>query len=273
MSNMNEHMASYEYHKMQLIGNLNQMATNMREAANAAEQLVQMIGAFPYGANPGAFAALANGQYQMPVMPPMPMVQDEHGKKRKSRGEDADGKRKVKKIKDPLAPKRPPSSYLLFQNDVRNELKAKNPGMRNNELLSAIAKLWSEMPQDQKDQYEQRNKAAKDTWLAQKLVYEQGKAGAAAVPVKVAAVPAVAAPVAAIPVAAAPAPAAAAAQSDTSEEEEDDDEESSGSADASSDGESPVEPPPKKSKKEAVAAATPSKEEGKKEKKHKKAKA
>ena len=75
----------------------------------------------------------------------------EGGKKRKSRGEDAEGKRRAKKPKDPNAPKRPASSYLLFQNDVRNELKAKNPGMRNNELLSAIAKLWAEMPQEQKD--------------------------------------------------------------------------------------------------------------------------
>ena len=123
----------------------------MREAAGAADQLVQMIVAFPYGPNPPAFAALANGQFQMPVMPPVPIAHDEHGKKRKSRGDDADGKRKIKKPKDPNAPKRPPSSYLLFQNDVRSELKAKNPGMRNNELLGAIAKLWSEMPQEQKE--------------------------------------------------------------------------------------------------------------------------
>ncbi|KAI0706943.1 HMG-box, partial [Cerioporus squamosus] len=113
-----------------------------------------------------------------------PIAQDEHGKKRKSRGgDDADGKRKVKKIKDPNAPKRPPSSYLLFQNEVRSELKAQNPGLRNNELLGAIAKKWSEMPQEQKDEYERRNRAAKDKWLAQKAVYESGKTGEAPVPV------------------------------------------------------------------------------------------
>lgn len=86
------------------------------------------------------------------MMPVMPMAQDEQGKKRKSRGDDPEGKKRAnKKTKDPNAPKRPASSYLLFQNDVRQELKAKNPTMRNNELLSAIAKMWAEMPQEQKD--------------------------------------------------------------------------------------------------------------------------
>ncbi|KAI8984941.1 HMG-box, partial [Trametes punicea] len=105
-----------------------------------------------------------------------PMAQDDQGKKRKSRGDDGEGKKRARKPKDPNAPKRPASSYLLFQNDVRNELKAKNPGMRNNELLSAIAKMWADMPQEQKDEYERRNKVAKDAWLAQKAIYE-GKTG------------------------------------------------------------------------------------------------
>ena len=110
-----------------------------------------MLSAMTWNGSAPAFAALPNGQYAMPVMPPMQMAHDDHGKKRKSRGDDSDGKRKHKKPRDPNAPKRPPSSYLIFQNDIRAELKAKNPGMRNNELLSAISKLWSEMPQDQKD--------------------------------------------------------------------------------------------------------------------------
>ena len=117
-------------------------------------------------------------------------------------------KPKVKRTlpRDPNAPKRPPSSYLLFQNDVRAELKAKHPEMRNNELLGAIAKLWGSMPQEQKDVrcvspvpslpstacpdsapflqvYEARNKVAKDEWMAQKKVYEAGKPGALGEPV------------------------------------------------------------------------------------------
>ncbi len=121
----------------------------MRDCANFADQFAGIINTLTYNGNPPPFPTLPNGQYPMPVAPPI-LVQDESGKKRKSRGEDAEGKRK-KKVKDPNAPKRPPSSYLLFQNDVRSELKAKNPGMPNNELLGAISKLWAEMPQEQKD--------------------------------------------------------------------------------------------------------------------------
>lgn len=121
----------------------------MKECAAVAEQYAHIISGVPYMGNPNVFPPLANGQYPMPIM--APMGQDEQGKKRKSRGDDGEGKRRVKKPKDPNAPKRPASSYLLFQNDVRNELKQKNPGMRNAELLSTISRLWSEMPQAQKD--------------------------------------------------------------------------------------------------------------------------
>ncbi|RDX52971.1 HMG-box [Lentinus brumalis] len=258
-----EMQTQFDYQRLQLIGSITHIANSMREAAAAADQ---MINALTYGGQNPPFPQLPNGQYAMPVMPPLQVAQDEHGKKRKSRGEDADGKKKAKKVKDPNAPKRPASSYLLFQNDVRSELKAKHPGLRNNELLGHIAKLWSEMPQDQKDKYEQRNRAAKDEWLAHKAVYESGKTGATPVPATVAA-PAVPAPIAAPPI-----PVAAPVVAETSEEEDDDEEASSGSPEASSDEDASPQPPSKKSKKE-VAAPTPAKEEGKKEKKHKKAKA
>ena len=187
----------------QVIGSLSTLANNLRECASYADQFAQVIHALPWGGQPGAFP-IPNGQYPISMMPPMPMVHDDHGKKRKSR--DEDGRRKQKKPRDPNAPKRPPSSYLLFQNDVRAELKAKHPEMRNNELLGAIAKLWGSMPQEQKDVrcvspvpslpsnacpdsapflqvYEARNKVAKDEWMAQKKVYEAGKPGAPGEPV------------------------------------------------------------------------------------------
>ena len=87
-----------------------------------------------------------------PPAPAPPPAQT--GGKRKARDADdaVEGKKKRKvKPKDPNAPKRPASSYLMFQNDVRQELKAKNPHLPNNELLNLIAKAWSEMPKEQKD--------------------------------------------------------------------------------------------------------------------------
>lgn len=120
----------------------------MRNCAQFAEQFAQLITPLAY---PGAPIMFPNGQ--LPPMPPPQMEQT--GTKRKSRGGDEEvegGKRKRKtKPKDPNAPKRPPSSYLLFQNEVRQELKQKHPTISNNELLAKIAKAWSEMPKEQKD--------------------------------------------------------------------------------------------------------------------------
>ncbi|CDO74190.1 hypothetical protein BN946_scf185043.g242 [Trametes cinnabarina] len=245
----------------QLIGSLNALTHSLRECAVYAESYMHALMGQPYPHPP----PFPNHQFAMGMVPAMmPVAQEEQGKKRK-RGEDADGKKRAKKPKDPNAPKRPASSYLLFQNDVRNELKAKNPGMRNNELLSTIAKLWAEMPQEQKDEYERRNRQAKDNWLAQKAIYEgknvDGAVAAAAPPIPVA-VP-VKAPVPAPAPAPAPAVAATPSSSDESSPEDDDSD-----SDSSSDDETAV-PPPKKSKRDITKDEATSK----KEKKHKKSKA
>lgn len=63
------------------------------------------------------------------------------------------GKKKrtvTKKKKDPNAPKRPPSSYLMFQNEIRKELKTQHPEIKHSELLTMISKQWAEMTDEQK---------------------------------------------------------------------------------------------------------------------------
>lgn len=128
------------------MGSLGAVAETMRNCAAIAEQFAQMIPHLPLGPG-GGMAGHANGQYA-PIAamgPPLATTG-----KRKSRGEEVEGKRK-RATRDPNAPKRPASSYLLFQNDVRQELKAKHPSLPNNELLGIISKLWSDMPKEQKD--------------------------------------------------------------------------------------------------------------------------
>jgi hypothetical protein len=74
--------------------------------------------------------------------------------KRKADDDDdltANGKRKrTTKKKDPNAPKRPASSYLLFQNEVRKEIKAQFPQLSNTELLNVVKTNWNEMSEEQK---------------------------------------------------------------------------------------------------------------------------
>lgn len=234
---------------MQLIGSLGAVAETMRNAATFAEQFAQMLGPLTF---PGAPLMFPNGQ-----MPQMPPPQAETTGKRKSRGEDdGEGKRKRKtKPKDPNAPKRPPSSYLLFQNEVRHELKAKHPNIPNNELLGKIAKAWSEMPKEEKDRYEERHTASKNLYLEQKKQYERTLTGDASTAEAVN--PAVIAPAAAPT----PLPAPSSDQEEDENEGGDDDEKDDSSSATSSDDEEEARPPPKKSK--------PDSKNGSKEKKRK----
>lgn len=54
------------------------------------------------------------------------------------------------KPKDPNAPKRPASSYILFQNEIRKQLKDQHPELTNAELLNMISDIWKKMSEDEK---------------------------------------------------------------------------------------------------------------------------
>ena len=72
---------------------------------------------------------------------PVPMPSGEVKKERKQR---------TTKPKDPNAPKRPPSAYILFQNDVRDGLRKSNPEMAYKDLLGVISQKWKDLPENQK---------------------------------------------------------------------------------------------------------------------------
>ncbi|OCH85034.1 HMG-box protein [Obba rivulosa] len=251
--------------KLGLMGSLGAVAEALRGCASQIDHFAQLVSHTPL--TPNGMLPPANGQYAIAVHPPQTPATG----KRKGRGaEDADGRKKVKKIKDPNAPKRPASSYLLFQNDVRKELRDKFPNMPNNELLSHIAELWKNMPPEQKDAYEQRQKVAKNEWMVQKTAYE-ARGTDAATPVAVTVSPVVA-PAKVTEAAPVPSPETVATPVLASSEEEDSTEEQASSEAESSEEEAETPPPPKKARKSA--APTPvatSKVE--KEKKHRKSKA
>jgi len=65
--------------------------------------------------------------------------------------EDAGKRRKrEKKAKDPNAPKAPPSAYIMFQNDVRNRVRAEHPGVQYKELMGMISKQWNALTTEKK---------------------------------------------------------------------------------------------------------------------------
>jgi len=82
-------------------------------------------------------------------------MQEENSKKRKNDQDDEPtGKKKrgpkEKKVKDKDAPRRAPSAYLIFQNEIRRKTKEQNPNIPNNELLQMISKKWSDLPSEER---------------------------------------------------------------------------------------------------------------------------
>ena len=58
--------------------------------------------------------------------------------------------KKQKKIRDPLAPKRPPSAYLLFANSTREAVKAEQPELSFKEVVTELARRWGGLGEEEK---------------------------------------------------------------------------------------------------------------------------
>jgi len=104
----------------------------MRHCANVADQFAHMLGNLSV---PGAVHAGSK----------------RHG----TEEEDVEGavkRRRTanKKAKDPDAPKRAASSYIFFQNDLRQELRKQHPEISPAEIMSRVSKQWAEMTPEQK---------------------------------------------------------------------------------------------------------------------------
>ncbi|WVQ74864.1 hypothetical protein IAR50_004471 [Cryptococcus sp. DSM 104548] len=84
-------------------------------------------------------------------------------------------KKKEKKLKDPNAPKRPPSAYILFQNDVRDEIRRSNPNIAYKEILHIISAKWKELGDDQKKVYEDAYQSAHSNFRAEEEAYTNKK--------------------------------------------------------------------------------------------------
>jgi len=76
---------------------------------------------------------------------------------------------KVKRKKDPNAPKRGLSAYMFFANDNRDNVREENPGIKFGEVGKLLGERWKALTDKEKIPYEK--KAADD-----KIRYEADKA-------------------------------------------------------------------------------------------------
>jgi len=81
----------------------------------------------------------------------------------------AKGDKKEAKKKDPNAPKRGRSAYILFSSDKRKEVEGANPGISFTEVTVKLGAMWKSLTEGAQKKY--KDLAAKD-----KERYEKEKA-------------------------------------------------------------------------------------------------
>ncbi|GAA5897376.1 hypothetical protein JCM6882_001871 [Rhodosporidiobolus microsporus] len=101
-----------------------------------------------------------------------PEVGEGETKKRKR------GPNKEKKVKDPNAPKRPPSAYIEYQNSVREEFRKQYSDLPYSEVLKKIGLVWQGMSDDDKKPWHEITDAKKDVYNESKKAYEEAHGGA-----------------------------------------------------------------------------------------------
>lgn len=78
---------------------------------------------------------------------------------------------KNKLPRDPRAPKRNMSAYLLYQNAMRETFKAQNPGMTFGQLAKYTSAMYAEMPPQEKEIWNARAEADKHRYLHELASY------------------------------------------------------------------------------------------------------
>ncbi|KAH9987886.1 hypothetical protein BJV77DRAFT_768279 [Russula vinacea] len=154
-------VAQVERQKLTLIASIKSVAEQMRHCANVADQFTQMLTQAPFGASlvpPGATHAGSK----------------RHGTEEEGI-EGAIKKRRttIKKARDPDAPKRAASSYIFFQNDLRQELRKQHPDISSTEIMARVKKQWADMTPEDKAPYEHLQAEAKHKWEEEKRAYDE----------------------------------------------------------------------------------------------------
>jgi len=81
---------------------------------------------------------------------------------------------KVKRKKDPNAPKRGLSAYMFFANDNRDKVREENPGIKFGEVGKILGEKWKELTDKEKKPYEAKAATDKERYETEKARYQAG---------------------------------------------------------------------------------------------------
>ena len=86
-----------------------------------------------------------------------------------------DGPSKKKAKKDPNAPKKPLTSFIIFSSDKRSEIVNANPGMSIGDVAKQLGSLWKEISASEKTKYEELAKKDKERYERDMSLYKKGE--------------------------------------------------------------------------------------------------
>ncbi|XP_052033382.1 high mobility group protein B4 [Apodemus sylvaticus] len=81
------------------------------------------------------------------------------------------GKRRKRRQRDPKAPRKPPSSFLLFSVDHYAKLKQENPNWTVVQVAKAAGKMWSTTADVDKKPYEQKAALMRAKYFEEREAY------------------------------------------------------------------------------------------------------
>ncbi|GAA5862053.1 hypothetical protein JCM3774_006153 [Rhodotorula dairenensis] len=90
----------------------------------------------------------------------------------------------AKPKKDPNAPKRPLSAYMLFSQDKRAEVKEEKPDVSFGEIGKILGAKWKEADENERKPYEDKAAAEKVRYEKEKAAYDAENPDASSKPKK-----------------------------------------------------------------------------------------
>ena len=85
------------------------------------------------------------------------------------------GGAKAKKVKDPNAPKKGMSAFMLFSNEHRNKIKAANPESTFGEIGRKVGEAWKALNDKQKAVYTKKAEEDKKRYESEFQTYTEGQ--------------------------------------------------------------------------------------------------
>lgn len=89
-------------------------------------------------------------------------------------GEEKSGKRRTRRVKDPDAPKRPKSAFMIWQWDAEHgvaKVKQGDPKIAHKEAVSRASEVWKAMSEEEKEPWLSKSEEAKEAYKSQMRDY------------------------------------------------------------------------------------------------------